>query len=265
MKLSTINGFANEYKFVEYLNGKRVGELNPLFRQLIDALFYGYNEDDIIKCWRNHLPQKSDIIIKIRNIIKGVSIKKGMKNSVHVDSISEFIHFLIDNGVERDIIIKFLKYHYADGTTNGSGTLRLSADEYKKQHQIDIDKINEVFNNDDLLKKAVNRFVVRGNNSSYDINALVYGEVDNFLFLMPDEIIDIILSKKDLYSSAVHFGPLICQPKSRCLNRNPLYEKDRFCVQIKWYSLNDDIIEYMNNNVVNLVEALEHLDIMLSN
>ena len=114
------------------------------------------------------------------------------------------------------------------------------------------------------MKKAVNRFVIRGNNSSYDINALIYGEVDDFLFLTPDEIIDIVLSKKDIYSTAVHFGPLICQPKSRCLNYNPLYEKDRFCVQIKWYSLNDDIIEFMNNEVINRVKNNERIDKFLN-
>ena len=101
-----------------------------------------------------------------------------------------------------------------------------------------------------LLRKAVNRFVIRENNSSYDIDALIYGEVDDFLFLTPDEIIDIVLSKKDIYSTAVHFGPLICQPKSRCLNYNPKYEKCRFISQLKWYNLGDDIIENMNNRVI---------------
>ena len=144
------------------------------------------------------------------------------------------------------------------------GNKRLSALEYKSLFQYDIDLINKVFNNEDLLKKAVNRFVIRGNNSSYDINALIYGEVDDFLFLTPDEIIDIVLSKKDIYSTAVHFGPLICQPKSRCLNYNPLYEKDRFCVQIKWYSLNDDIIEFMNNEVINRVKNNERIDDFLN-
>lgn len=56
----------------------------------------------------------------------------------------------------------------------------------------------------------------------------------------------------------------MCQPKNRCLNYNPLYEKDRYSVQIKWYSLNDDIIEYMNNRLIEHVECMEHLDYMLS-
>lgn len=46
----------------------------------------------------------------------------------------------------------------------------------------DIELINKFFNNKDSLRKAINRFVIRGNNSIYDINALVYGGVDNFLF-----------------------------------------------------------------------------------
>ena len=74
--MSNISGEDNEFSFVKYLNGKKVGELNPLFRDLIDSLFY-CKEDDIIKCWRNHFPQKSDIFIKINGKLKGISIKKG--------------------------------------------------------------------------------------------------------------------------------------------------------------------------------------------
>ena len=43
---------------------------------------------------------------------------------------------------------------------------------------------------------------------------------------------------------------MVCQPKNRCLNYNTKYEKDRFCIQIKWYSIFDDIIENMNNRVM---------------
>lgn len=262
--MEEINGFENEFEFVKYLNGKKVGELNPMFRNLIDDLFYDISEDEIIKCWKNHYPQKADIFIKIKNIVKGISIKMGSRNSVHIDCISEFIHFLIENEVPRDIIIKYLKYHYADGTTNGSGKIRISIDEYKKSHKSDIDEINKNLNNEELIKKAIDRFVIKGNNSKYYINALVHGTVNDFLWLKTADIINIILSKKDISSSAVHFGPLMCQPKNRCLNYNPLYEKDRFSVQIKWYSLNDDIIEYMNNRLIEHVECMEHLDYMLS-
>lgn len=32
--MEEINGFENEFEFVKYLNGKKVGELNPMFRNL---------------------------------------------------------------------------------------------------------------------------------------------------------------------------------------------------------------------------------------
>ena len=248
--MSDINGFANEYEFVKYLNGKKVCELNPMFRELINNIFYLIDENSIIKSWRNHYPQKSDIFIKIGNVIKGVSIKKGIKNSVHVERISDFIHFLIENNVDREVVIEYLKIHYADGSTNGSGINRMSTSEYKLYNQKNIDYINKVFNSKEILIKAIDRFVIKGNNSKYYIDAIIYGEVDDFLWLTREEIIDIIFSKKDEYSTAVHFGPITCQPKNRCLNYNSQYEKDRFCVQLKWYNLCDNIIEYMNREVI---------------
>lgn len=244
--MSEISGRNNEYEFVKYLNRKTVGQLNPMFRDMIDTLFKNPKAECTITAWLNKLPQKSDFFIKINGKIKGISVKKGIKNSVHVEGISQFIHFLILNQVPRDVVIAYLQYHYADGTNNGKGNYRMPIEEYKKYHQCDIDKINRVFNQDKLLKKAITRFVLKGNNSDYSIDAIITGEVDDFLWATSQEIERMILSKRDIYSTAVHFGSITCQPKNRCLNYNPKYEKDRFCVQLKWYNLQDEIIELMN-------------------
>lgn len=251
--MSNINGFDNEFEFVKYLNNKKIEELNPMFKGLIDELFPYECETSVIKCWRNHYKQKSDIFIKVNGVMKGISIKKGIKNSIHVERISDFIHFLIENKIDRNIVIEYLKYHYADGSTNGKGVTRLSAEEYKKENQSSIDKINQAFNDEKILKKAIDRFVIKGNNSNYYIDALICGEVDDFVWATRDDIRTMILSKKDVYSSAVHFGPMTCQPKNRCLNYNSKYENDRFCVQLKWYNLFDDILENMNNKVMKRV------------
>ena len=245
--MSKITGKNNEYEFVKYLNGKRISELNPMFRDLIDELFPNQQPNSIIKSWKNYYKEKSDIFIKINGKIKGISIKKGYKNSVHVERISDFIHFLIENNIDREIVIEYLKYHYAEGSTNGKGNKRLSVEEYKKDNQSKIDKINQALNNEKLIKKAINRFVTRGKNTEYFISAIIYGEIDDFIWATKEQIEKIILSKKDVYSTAVHFGALTCQTKNRCLNYNPLYEKDRFCVQIKWYNIFDNIIEYLSN------------------
>lgn len=252
--MSDISGIDNEFKFVDYLNEKIVSELNPMFRNFIDEVFNKPNGNLTIKCMKNKYKQKSDIFIKINNVIKGVSIKRGMKNSVHVERITDFIHFLIENNVNREAVIEYLKYHYADGTTNGKGLKRLSVEDYRKNNQDKIDMINDILNDEKIIKNAITRFVIKGKNSNYDISAIIYGEEDDFIWITKEDIINVILSKKDDYSSAVHFGPLICQPKNRCLNYNAKYEKDRFCVQIKWYSLFDDIIYNMNKKCLMKLE-----------
>lgn len=247
--MSNISGTDNEFEFVKYLNGKKIKELNPLFRDLIEKIFPLEDENAEIKSWRNHYKQKSDIFIKINGVMKGISIKKGIKNSFHVERISDFINFLIENKIDREIVVEYLKYHYGDGSTNGKGRKRLSVEEYKKENQEAIDKINTYINQEKILKNAIDRFIIKGKNSIYYIDALICGEVDDFLWITKDDIIKIAMSKKDNYSTAVHFGPMTIQPKNRCLNYNFKYEKDRHCIQIKWYNLFDDIIENMNNKV----------------
>ncbi len=241
------SGFDNEYSFVQYFNGREISELDPIGQELIKNLYPTISEDENIKCWRNHYPQKSDIFVKVDGIMKGISIKKGARNSVHIDTITNFTKFLAHSGVEEDVINSYLSYHYADGTINGKGRKRLSVEEYKKNHQNEIEVINKSFNKERLVQKALERFVLRGNNSNYRIDALIYGEPNDFLWITRNDIYKIVSSRKNQDSTAIHFGQLIVQPKTRCLNYNSKYEKDRYCVQVKWYSLFDDIIEYLQN------------------
>lgn len=245
-----INGYQNEIEIRNELNKKHIFELNLMYRSFIEDIFDNVKDEDFILCWVDFNKKKYDIVISINNEKKYVSIKKGIKNSVHVEGISSFIHFLIENGIKREIIIEYLKYHYADGTTNGTGKERLSAEIYKKENQEKIDNINTHLNNEKLLKKASERFVLKGRNSNIYIDVLLFGVSDDFIWIKREDIIKVILEKKNTYSSAVHFGPLTIQPVDRCLNYNPKFEKKRFCVQLKWYNLADDIIENMNNNVM---------------
>lgn len=245
--MDDVNGLENERYFFRYLNGKKIRMLNPAFSDLIYSLYENVDQNARIKCKIDYNKKKYDLVIEINNCIKKISIKKGINNSVHAEGISSFIHFLIDSGVDKNIIIEYLKYHYADGTTNGSGSQRMSINEYKMNNQDKIDEINKAINNKYVLKRAINRFVLQGKNSNECIDAIIYGTVNDFMFLLKEEIIEIILSQKDIYSTGVHFANLYCQPMTRNLNNNPKYEKKRYCVQIKWYSIFDDIVKYMND------------------
>ena len=119
-------------------------------------------------------------------------------------------HFLIENHIPKTIILGYLKYQYADGTTNGTCKTRLSAEEYKKHHQQRIDKINESFNKNHILGKAIDRFLLQGRNSSEKIDVLIYGVIDDFVWIKRDDIRRMFFKKKNEYSSGVHFSFLSC-------------------------------------------------------
>lgn len=249
----TINGFQNEIIIAKYLNNKKVKEVNPIFKDLITKLYQNIDEESIIKSQIDYTKKKYDLIINIKDVIKRISIKKGINNSVHVEGISSFIHFLIDSGIEKNVIEEYLKYHYADGTTNGTRKKRLSSEKYKEQNQDKIDYINSKINTPYILERAINRFILQGKNSGIKIDGIIYGTVNDFFFLTKAEIKDIIMSQINLKSTGVHFCPLFCGPMTRNLNNNPKYESKRFCIQIKWYSLHDDIIKYLyKNNVIKM-------------
>lgn len=240
-----VDGFQNERNFVQELDGKRVKQLQPLYYRMIIQLFgkvWGFKK---VHAWVDERKKKYDIVIKIGKIEKKISIKKGINNSMHVEGISTFIHFLIEMKIGRDHVMTYLKYHYADGTTNGKGEYRMSVQEYKQLHQEEINQLNSCLNHPFVLRQAIDRFVLRGRNSEEAIDGIIYGVVNDFIFISAKDIIKVIESKRDVSMTGVHFGPLACQPMTRNLNYNPLYEKKRFCVQIKWYDIYEDVVTYV--------------------
>lgn len=240
------NGFQNETAFIKKLHYKLYKNIDFLLQLFLEDIFGYIKETAVIECYKNKSLQKYDIVIKICHVEKLISIKKGVKNSVHTEPISEFVHFLIENKMPKELVVAFLKYHYADGTTNGTGETRLSIEKYKLNHKDEIDQINNFINQKQILINAVDRFVLKGNNSKKYIDAIIYGVPEDFIWIKRNDIYESIISKKNILSSAIHFGSLTYQPENRCLNYNLKYEKCRFISQIKWYNLCDDIIENMN-------------------
>ena len=154
-----------------------------MYRAFIEDLYRNVNENNILKCIVDHTKKKYDIIIEKNKIKKKISIKKGIKNSVHVEEISNFIHFLIENNISKNSVIEYLKYHYADGTTNGSEINRLSANEYKQAHQEEIDNLNKELNKKQILLKDIYRFVIKEKLRDKNIDAIIFETKNDFLWI----------------------------------------------------------------------------------
>ena len=179
----SINGFQNELEIKRELDNKTIKELNPMYRSFIEDLFSNINDSDLINCIIDDSNKKHDIVISIKNEKRYISIKKGIKNSVHVEEISNFIHFLIENNISKNSVIEYLKYHYADGTTNGSEINRLSANEYKQAHQEEIDNLNKELNKKQILLKDIYRFVIKEKLRDKNIDAIIFETKNDFLWI----------------------------------------------------------------------------------
>ena len=239
------DGFQNEFLFVLEFNNKMIKELNPLLREVIDDLFPFCNDNSIVKAWINHNPdEKGDIILKANNFIRSISIKKGSRNSVHVESLKSFEFFLKKYGISNEIIDEYKLFHY--GIESEENTKILNSFEYCRKN---IDKINNINNN--LIKITpyvmVDRFILKGRVSKYEVDGLIYGTVDDFLWINKNQVKEIIKDNLTKKSSSVHYSSLFIQPFNRCINKNDKYSWEKDYVQIKWYSLFDDIIKYKGN------------------
>ena len=244
-------GFQNEYDFVNLFNNKYLDELNGNTQLFLKELFGDVidNEEKIIS-WKNRVVQKTDIFIKYKNHIKNISLKCGNNNSMHGEPIQEFKRYLEKIGISYNLINKYLSYHYGymkdeNGKTDFSKSL--SAEEYKKYYQDEIDEFNNAINKTKIIVDMVDRFIIRGRNSDYDIDALVSGTTDNYVWIMKYDIYDLVLSKKCLEYTSPHIACMTIGPKKRNLDNASKNAKEKYIVCIRWNYLKESIVDFKKN------------------
>lgn len=89
----------------------------------------------------------------------------------------------------------------------------MSAAEYKELYQDDIDLFNRAINKTRIIVDMIDRFVIRGRNSDYDIDALVCGTVNDYVWIKKYDLYDLILSKRCMQFASPHIACLTIGPK----------------------------------------------------
>lgn len=241
-------GYQNEHDFVKLFNDKYVYKLDNNSQQFIFELFGDIVDDsELLKSWKNKSVQKTDIFIKYKNYIKRISLKCGNSNSVHHEQIQEFERYLKKLGIPYKVINKYINYHYGymrdcDGKLDF--TKVLSSAEYKKCYQNEIDIFNETINKTKIIVDMIDRFIIRGRNSDYDIDALICGTVDDYVWIMKYDLYDLVLSKRCLDFTSPHIACMTLGPKKRNLNGDSKNVKDRYLVCVRWNFIREDIINF---------------------
>lgn len=246
-------GYQNEYDFVELFKDKYYSDLDNNSQAFLNDLFGEVlDPNEKIMAWKNKINQKADIFIKYKNYVKGISLKCGNSNSMHSESINDFKRYLEKFGIPYKIVDKYTSYHYGyekdkEGNTNFSKLL--SSDEYKMLYQDELDVFNKAINQTRIVIDMIDRFIVRGKNSDFDIDALVCGTIDNYVWIKKYELYDLILSKRSWDYTSPHIACLTIGPKKRNLDGNSKNIRDRYIVCIRWNFIRESIIEFKNNIV----------------
>ena len=238
-----INGYKNEDMFVLELNNKFVRELPFNMRLFIEKISGCVSDNTLINCYKGSLGRKSDIYIVINKKIYGISLKNGIRNSLHSESLSSFCFFMKRCGFDDSLINIYKLYHFGDGSLTGSGLVRMSGSECKKIMCEDISKLNSAFNNCDFINKCVDRFII-----GKGIDYLVNGTVDDFIWISRFTIYKIMLFYSNYFMTCPHISLMCVQPKMRCLNGSG--SSGRFDIQIKWYNIFDMYLEYLYYNSI---------------
>ena len=98
-----------------------------------------------------------------------------------------------------------------------------------------------------IIVDMVDRFIIRGRNSDYDIDALVCGTVKDYVWILKYDIYDLILSKRCLDFTSPHIACMTIGPKKRNLDKTSKNVKDRYLVCIRWNFIKENIINFKKN------------------
>ena len=240
-------GYQIEIDFVEYFNDKYFYEFDQNTKNfLIDLFGNVFDDTEKIKAWKNKMVQKADMFIKYKNHIKNISLKCGNSNSVHHEQIQEFKRYLENMGIPYKVVDKYVSYHYGykkDVNGNIDFSKRLSSEEYKKLYQNEIDIFNSYINKTKIIVDMIDRFIIRGRNSDYDIDALVCGTINDYVWILKYDLYDLILSKRSNDFTSPHIACLTIGPKKRLLSSDSNV-KDRYLVCIRWNFIRESIIDF---------------------
>lgn len=235
------SGSKLELDFVKNINKKKFCELSSNFKSFILFLFNEVKDDDLINCTRINSHGKVDLIIKLNDKSKNISIKTGSQNSVHTEKIETFVDFLRKIDVKEEMIEYLLLYHFGDGTTDGSGNKRLNAEELKLKYRFEIRKFNYYINKHVNLSKIIDRVLFSGLHSNKSVDVLYYGNIEYGVWCSKESVIKYFTNHQCFYMDTPHFSSLTFQNWCRNLNKNEKMESHRYYIQIKWFTILSDI------------------------
>ena len=245
------HGFRNEKELISALRKKHFSDLPSNLQRLISQSFKNYQ--GIIYCSLMAGKNKSDLKIKIGSEVHTYSVKMGKGNSIHQESLANFLNFLEqEHHLPLNIKMAITRFIWADGTSDGTGKIkqRLSSKKFKKQNPEIIKEIQNYF--DTISSSLIKRFLITGVESKSSAEFIYYGTVKKGVVCKSQEVLEWVTKHKA--RGVLHIGKLTFQAWNRNLKGKKKSEKKRGVIQLKWGSLKKDIKKIAHVNLGKLQE-----------
>ena len=237
------DGFLKEDEMIHFLNGKKFRDLSPNLQTLIKMNFGIVEPDEIIICEYGQEHTKCDFVIVYQGKKKGVSLKTGKAEIMHVEKISTLIPFLRSIGVSEETLRTLLLYHFGDGTLDGTGKVRYSTERVLIWLEDRIKAANKELNeNKEIITKFLERILFQGvDENALAANSIFLGDFEYGVCATKKQIYKYVNSRNWNYYTRPHIGPIQFRTQARYINMPITDEKKRMRVQCHWPNLGPEL------------------------
>jgi hypothetical protein len=235
-------GILIEDSLVEMINGKRLKEMEPYPKEIVQTLFPESKKRGLFHGQYLQPILQTDFQVWKGTRAKNVSVKSGKSDSMGFENIKSFILYLRIKGISEETQKTILYYHYGDGTMTGSGKRRWTYEQVSSLLLPRIQKANVELNTKEMINCALDRFVFKGSSGRVISADFVLFGGSKFGSLYSQEEIRLAATHKHYsYSRALHFGPLLIQPYLRDVRGKSGNQSKRETLQAKWHYMQSDL------------------------
>lgn len=236
-------GVKNEEDFVFEINNHKFKDLNKNLQYFIHFIFSRVKDDDVLRCYKTEDYIKPDICIEWTDQRAFVSLKYGVSDTIHGESLQSFNNFLRSLGVEERIIKTILLFNYGDGTIDGTGERRKNGLEIRYELKDEIEYLNAKLNESkEFVKAVVSRLLFDGVNPlAYKAQYVYHGNIEYGDIVSKNQVMKHIDRKNWDFMDCPHIGPIVFRPHARYSEKQILNEKFRHELKFTWPNLLSDI------------------------
>ena len=225
-------GKQNEIDIMTAVSGQKYEDIDSKWKSHLKKMFPDIESGDVVHTYFYHdTHAKPDIVITVKNKSIKLSIKSGKNPSCHLENFSDFMSFLIKNGVPNRIIRILSFYQFGRSEKLSNDGKPFSREELQTNFKQYVKEASDYFlDHKQIVGKIIYRTIIRGIRKNVDpIDYFYYGSVKRGFLLSREEIYKEIIEDPFVESRAIHFYGLVFQPCGRKETR-----EDRLFVRIKW-------------------------------